>query len=89
MTRRTREGALEDPDQALTVQAALEGYTIEGARAAGLGEVCGSLEAGKRADLAILSANPLEVDPGDLLRIRVLETWIMGRRIAHGGATAA
>jgi hypothetical protein len=38
--------------------------TLEGARAAGLGQLIGSLEIGKRADIVIRSAEAAEMAPG-------------------------
>ncbi len=38
--------------------------TIDGARALGLGEISGSLEVGKRADLVVAQLDSLEVEPG-------------------------
>lgn len=81
VTRRSRHGTVHDAHEAITMEGALEAYTINAARAAGLGEVCGSLEAGKRADLVVLSANPLECSPDELLTTRVLDTWVHGRRV--------
>jgi predicted amidohydrolase YtcJ len=81
VTRRSRYGTVHDPDEAITAQAALEAYTIGAARAAGLGSVCGSLEPGKRADLAVLSINPLECPADELLTTRVVETWVEGRKL--------
>lgn len=41
----------------------------------------GTLEAGRRADLALLDRDPLAVDPEELLKTEVLGTWIAGRRV--------
>jgi hypothetical protein len=41
---------------------------------------------GERADFVVLDADPLEADASELRRLRVLETWIGGRRV-YGGAT--
>jgi hypothetical protein len=81
VTRRTREGALVDPTEAVSVQAALAAYTIEAARAMGLEAECGSLEAGKRADLVVLDRNPLEVPPEELERLQVRRTFVAGGQV--------
>jgi predicted amidohydrolase YtcJ len=80
VTRTSREGHVAAPDEAMSVADALEAYTLRAARAAGLGAIAGSLESGKRADLLVLSSNPLDCAPADLASIRVLETWINGVR---------
>ena len=64
----------------MAVADALEAYTLGAARAAGLDAIAGSLESGKRADLLVLSSNPLECAPAELASIRVLETWTNGAR---------
>jgi hypothetical protein len=80
VTRTSRTGRVVAPDEALTVADALEAYTLGAARVAGLEAVCGSLEAGKRADLLVLSADPLECAASEIARIRVEETWVGGAR---------
>ena len=80
VTRTSRTGQVAAPDEALTAAEALEAYTLEAARAAGADDVCGSLEAGKRADLLVLSADPLACAPAEIARIRVEETWLKGVR---------
>lgn len=80
-TRRARSGEVCDHEEAISVQAAVEAYTINAARAAGLGQECGSLEPGKRADLIVLDRNPLEVPPEELLRVKVLRTFVAGQEV--------
>ncbi len=86
VTRRTRYGStLGGPELRLTVEEALRGYTINGAAATKRDHVVGSLEPGKLADLAILSANPLAVEIDDLRSIRVEETWVDGAPVDYAG----
>jgi predicted amidohydrolase YtcJ len=80
VTRMSRHGHVAAPDEAISAAAALEAYTLGAARAAGIDAVAGSLEAGKRADLLVLSSNPLDCAPTELASIRVLETWREGVR---------
>jgi predicted amidohydrolase YtcJ len=81
VTRRGREGERVDAEPGMPVDAALGAYTIEAARAGGLDRLCGSLAAGKSADLVVLDRNPLAVAPDELGRIRVLSTFVAGRRV--------
>jgi predicted amidohydrolase YtcJ len=80
VTRSSRSGQVWAPEEALTAAEALDAYTLGAARAAGFEAVCGSLEAGKRADLLVLSDDPLRCAPSDIARIRVQETWAGGVR---------
>lgn len=82
VTRRTRSGLTFAPDQALSVDEALAAYTRGSAEALGVGHETGTLEAGKRADLVVLGADPLGVDPEQIARIPVLRTYLAGR-LAH------
>ena len=81
VTRTSREGRVTAPQEALSASATLEAYTLGAARAAGIDAVAGSLESGKRADLLVLSSNPLECPATQLASIQVLETWIKGVRL--------
>jgi len=68
-----------DAKHPISVEQALRIMTIEPAYAVFQEDVLGSLEAGKFADIIILSDNPLEVDPNDLKDIEVLMTMVGGK----------
>jgi predicted amidohydrolase YtcJ len=85
VTRRSRHGGRVDDEPGVPVEAALGAYTIEAARAGGLDRLCGSLVAGKAADLVVLDRNPLDLAPDDLGRIGVLATFAEGRQVWPDG----
>jgi predicted amidohydrolase YtcJ len=78
VTRRDNEGHLIAPEQAITIDEALSGYTTGGAVATGDESNRGSIEPGKWADLAVLSDNPLGVEADALPSIRVDMTLVGG-----------
>ena len=66
------------PDEAITAQEALYAYTMGGAIASGDEDNRGSITAGKWADLAILSGDPLATAPEDVLNLHVEQTYMRG-----------
>lgn len=66
-------------DDAIPVEEALSIMTIQSAHALIREEEVGSLVPGKYADLIVLSSNPLEAEPNQLDRNRVLLTVVGGR----------
>lgn len=81
VTRQDTEGRPEGgwyPDQRLTREEALRGFTLDAARAAFMEEEVGSLAPGKRADFVILSKDILQVPASELLQTRVLATYLDG-----------
>jgi len=74
VNRITRSGRVLGAEERVTPLEALEAITIDGARQYGEEASKGSIEVGKRADLVILSANPLTVAPATIQDIRVEET---------------
>jgi predicted amidohydrolase YtcJ len=69
------------PEQRMTLQEALRGYTIEAAYAEFEEKNKGSIEAGKLADLVVISQDPTKVAPKELLRINVVKTFINGKLV--------
>jgi cytosine/adenosine deaminase-related metal-dependent hydrolase len=49
----------------------------------------GSIKPGKKADLTVLSDDPLGVDPLKIRDIRVIATMFAGRRVVAGAQPAA
>ena len=69
------------PDERVTPYEAMKMITLWGAEQFGEQATKGSLEAGKLADLVVLSANPLTVDPMTINQIQVLETIKEGKLV--------
>ncbi len=70
VTRQDEKGEPEGgwyPDQRLSRQEALRGFTLDAAYAAFMEERVGSLEPGKRADFVILSKDILEIPAREIL----------------------
>ena len=66
------------PEQAMTVQQALDSFTIEGAHASFEEQEKGRIAPGMRADFVVLTANPFEVPADALAQIQVESTWVDG-----------
>ena len=69
------------PEQRMTLEEALRGYTIEAAYAEFEEKNKGSIEQGKLADLIVISKNPTKIAPSELLRITVLKTFVNGKLV--------
>jgi predicted amidohydrolase YtcJ len=81
VTRQRPGGAPEGgwhPEQRLTVEEALQGFTAGAACASGMQRDLGTLAPGKLADLAVLSADPFKLRPSELHTVRAELTMIEG-----------
>ncbi len=74
VNRVTSSGQPLGPDQRLTVTEALRAVTINAAYQIFEDADKGSIEPGKLADLVVLAANPLTVDPTTIRDLAVIET---------------
>jgi len=74
------------PDQRLSVHEALELFAVGGAYAAGEEGWRGRLVPGYAADFVILDRSPDAVEPSEIKDLKVLETYIAGRRVYRAGS---
>lgn len=81
VTRKTREGEVIGPNEAISVMDGLRALTVYAAWQLNMEKKIGSIEPGKYADLIILDKNPLKVDSGSLRDIHVLNTFVNGSEV--------
>jgi predicted amidohydrolase YtcJ len=81
VTREMRMGGVLNADERIPIDRAIRAVTIDPAWQSFIENTRGSLDIGKYADLVILSSNPRKADSKNIMHIKVLETWLQGRRI--------
>lgn len=85
VTRQTSEGTPAAgfvPEQRLTIEQAVDGYTLGAAFAGRREKTEGSLEVGKLADLIVVSQNIFDVNPHKIGATKVITT-ILGGRVVY------
>lgn len=70
------------PQEALTIDQFLKGFTLDSAYAQFEEDKKGSIQPGKYADFVVLSGDPTTVDPKDLRTIQAQATYLGGRRVS-------
>jgi hypothetical protein len=88
VTRRTLDGQRPGgwvPEQKIGVKEALRAYTMGSAMASFEEKIKGSIEVGKLADLAVLSADILTIDPVEIEKAQVVMTIVDGQVIYERG----
>jgi predicted amidohydrolase YtcJ len=79
-TRDMAGGGTLNEAERVSVHQALRAVTIDAAWQLHADDVLGSISVGKHADFVVLDGDPEEVDPREIDQIRVLETWMGGKR---------
>ena len=81
VTRQTLSGQPAEgwfPEQRITIEEAIQAYTLNTAYANFEEDLKGSITVGKLADLVVLSQNLLEIEPKKILETKVLYTIVDG-----------
>lgn len=85
VTRKTTKGTVFNPEEAISREDALKMYTINNAMASFEEDVKGSIEAGKFADLVVLSEDILTCHPDSIRKIKPLLTIVDGKVVFDSG----
>jgi predicted amidohydrolase YtcJ len=84
VTRRTLDGKNPDgwfPEQKISLEEVIKGYTINGAYTEFAESLKGSIQEGKFADLVVLSQNLFEIPPEAILNTEIMATIFNGEII--------
>lgn len=88
-TRDLAGGGTLNEAERVSVHQALRAVTIDAAWQLHSDDVLGSISVGKHADFAVFDRDPEVVDPHEIDQIRVLETWMGGKRTYRADNPAA
>jgi predicted amidohydrolase YtcJ len=69
------------PQERVSREAALAGFTTGGAYAGFAEDKIGRLAPGMQADFILLDRDPLFIPPGEIRSVKVSETWVRGKRV--------
>jgi len=81
VTRKGMSGRVFAPEEAITIEEAIRGYTLTGAYINFDENKKGSLEPGKFADMIVLSDDILTVDPERIMDIKIEKTFVDGKLV--------
>ena len=65
----------------MSLKEAFRCFTLDAAYAAHQDDVLGSLEPGNWADFIIIDPDLFKMNPHDIYKIKVLQTWVAGKRV--------
>jgi len=77
--RKITDGSLMGPESAITIEEAVYLWTQGSANVEGFGDVLGSIEPGKMADLVVLNQDILTVPTEQIGKTTVASTWLGGK----------
>lgn len=78
VTRKTMDGQLMGPEQGVSIEEALEMFTLNGAKGSFEESLKGTVTAGKLADLIVVDKDPRQIQPEELHTINANLTMVDG-----------
>jgi len=91
VTRKTLKGTPPEgwfPEQRISVEEAIRAYTINNAQACFEGDIRGSLEVGKLADITVFDRDLLAIPADEILQAEVVYTVVDGQVVFDKGAAS-
>ncbi|MDO8907430.1 MAG: amidohydrolase family protein [Pseudohongiella sp.] len=76
------------PEERMTHEEALLSFTLDAAFAAHQENELGTLEPGKKADFILIEQDIFEIEPTEIWKTEVAETWVGGRLVFDSAASA-
>ena len=83
VTRQDRDNQPEQgwiKQESLTIEQAFKAFTLDAAFGAHQDKVLGGLEKGKWADFILIDQDIFDIEPKDIWKTKVLQTWVAGNK---------
>lgn len=83
VTRQDRDNQPEQgwiKQESLTIEQAFKAFTLDAAYGAHQDKVLGGLEKGKWADFILIDQDIFDIEPKDIWKTKVLQTWVAGSK---------
>jgi predicted amidohydrolase YtcJ len=83
VTRQDRDNQPEQgwiKEESLTIEQAFKAFTLDAAFGAHQDKVLGGLEKGKWADFILIDQDIFDIEPKDIWKTKVLQTWVAGSK---------
>lgn len=77
--RRTNQGTVLAPEEQISIDDAIAGWTTAAAASAGMGDRLGRMREGFLADLVLLDADPYQVSVNEITDISIVDTVVDGK----------
>lgn len=71
------------PEESLSIKQAFKTFTINAAYAAHQENIIGSLSKNKKADFILIDQDIFKIEPTEIWKTKVLETWVDGKQISY------
>ena len=71
------------PKESLSIKQAFETFTVNAAYAAHQESLIGSLSKNKKADFILINQDIFKVEPTELWKTKVLQTWVDGKKVSY------
>ncbi len=83
VTRQMKGDGILNPAETITIDDGIKAMTLYAAWQSFRDKELGSIETGKFADFVVLEQNPKKVDTDKIREIKIIETWVDGKKVKN------